>query len=271
MVKKLCKYEIASYVKTMLPMLAVLGGVAVLNRIIQFFETDTTAYNIFFKSSLVFLIITMLVCLVMAFAVSVIRFYRNMFTQEGYLTMTLPVTPSQHLFAKTLTAFLCCVVTALTVLAAAAVASSGEPLVEVYKAVVYLLGKFVGIMGKTNAVFIIIEAAVAVLLSLVSALLLFYGCCSVGQLAKKNKILLSVGVYFGYYFICQMLGTVLVIIFAVLSMNQKFMENVLRFISNHFALCAHGFMIGIIIFELVIILLYSLVSKAIIKKKLNIE
>ena len=39
-------------------------------------------------------------------SVLIVRYYRNLYGDEGYLMNTLPVTPAQHVWAKLICAFL---------------------------------------------------------------------------------------------------------------------------------------------------------------------
>ena len=53
MVRKLIKYDFASYMRLLLPVQLILLGIAALNRIVQLFENNSSAYGIFFTSSIV--------------------------------------------------------------------------------------------------------------------------------------------------------------------------------------------------------------------------
>lgn len=48
MVKKLMKYELASYMRSLLPFQLILLGIALLHRFVQLFENDGDAYWSFF-------------------------------------------------------------------------------------------------------------------------------------------------------------------------------------------------------------------------------
>ena len=48
MVKKLMKYELASYMRSLLPFQLILLGIALLHRFVQLFENDGDAYWTFF-------------------------------------------------------------------------------------------------------------------------------------------------------------------------------------------------------------------------------
>ena len=54
-----------------------------------------------------------------------------------------------------------------------------------------------------NGLFYIIEVLLLILVAIICGYLLIYACISIGQLARKNKILAAVGVYFGYSVVLQ--------------------------------------------------------------------
>ena len=100
MVKKLIKHEFIAYSRSLLPIELALIGIAIVLRFIQFFENQTTGYSILFGSAIFAFCAAIVVCLVMTFIVAIQRYYKNLFKSEGYLTLTLPVTHSQHIFTK---------------------------------------------------------------------------------------------------------------------------------------------------------------------------
>ena len=52
----------------------------------------------------------------LAVVLGVIRFYKNLFTKEGYLTFTLPVTSTQHILVKSTTAVLVQIVSIIAIM-----------------------------------------------------------------------------------------------------------------------------------------------------------
>ncbi len=95
MVRKLIKYDFSSYLKLLLPVQLILLGIAALNRIIQLFEDgSSTVYNIVFGSSVFLYVVSIIIAIVLTFVVSIVRFYQGMYSNEGYLSHTLPVTIS---------------------------------------------------------------------------------------------------------------------------------------------------------------------------------
>lgn len=268
MVRKLIKYDFASYRRLLLPVQLILLGIAGLNRFIQLFEDGTsTVYNIVFTSSIVLYVISIIVALVLTFVVTIVRFYQGMYSNEGYLSHTLPVTPTQHIFSKLLTSVLFYLGTFLAVFLSFEIVTLGEMNIEIFKAAGFLFGKLTEATSG-HAVLYLIEIILMVLVGIASGTLCMYFCISVGQLAQKRKILLAFGVYFGLYFIGQVFGTVLIIIFSTMGVDA--MEAIGSWIAQHTIAFYHLVFCGGIVWELILGLVYFLITKFIMSKKLNL-
>ena len=270
MVKKLFKHETVAWLRGMLPMYAILLGVALLGRIVQIFEdSSSTPYNIFFTSSTVVYCITIIVCMVMTAIFCITRFYKNLFTSEGYLSFTLPVTTANHLLTKLITALLFSLVSLAVIFISFFIFMFGDAFTEITKTVSYLSGRAFNEIGL-HYIFYVIEIILLVIVVCAAQYLLFYACISVGQIARKNRILAAFGVYFGYYFATQMLGTIFII---VVTVNNSFFEKIYNYIVLNLSGYAflHIILCSALIFELLLGCLYYAVSHHMIKKKLNLE
>lgn len=265
MVKKLIKYDFASFMRLILPVQLILLGIAALNRIIQLFEdSHATVYNIIFGSSMVLYVISIIVALVLTCVVAIVRFYQGMYSNEGYLSHTLPVTPTQHIFSKLIVSMLFMLGTLFTVFISFIIVTLGEMNIEIFKAGGFLFGKAA---EATNGAFIwyFIEFCVLMLIGMCSGFLCIYFCISVGQLASKRKILLAFGVFFGLYFIGQVIGTILIIIVSVIDLRGLYDWIVSNFITFYHILFCGG-----IVLEIIMAAVYFLITKFIMSKKLNL-
>ena len=267
MVRKLMKYDFASFMRLLLPVQLILLGIAALNRIVQLFESESNTYSIVFTSSIVLYVISIIVALVLTLVVSVVRFYQGMYSNEGYLSHTLPVTPTQHIVSKLLTSVLFFLGTFLSVFLSLNIVTLGEMNIEIYKAIGFLFGRFFTYTHWHMALYIV-EVILLVLAVMISSLLCLYFCISVGQLAQKKKILLAFGVYFGLYFISQVFGTILIVIVSVL--NLEFLMEIIDWFTYHPIAFGHIFLCGLIVYQLIISLIYFLISRYIMSKKLNL-
>lgn len=272
MVKKLFKHEALSYLRVVIPVQIILLSVAVLARILQFFETDTTAYDIVSGSSVFAFVVAVTVTLVMTTIFSIVRFYRNMFTGEGYLTFTLPVTPTQHLLVKLLTAFLFQVVNVLVAAVSVCIITAGDVLTEVVRAGDYLLTNLITEL-KENSFHLWLYLLEGILLLIVlelASVLFYYLCIAIGQLFKKNRVLGAVGVYFIFYVVTQVLSTISMILIVFLQETDLF-QNIMKYIGDHPFATIHIALCGLLVLAAVLGVIYFFVTRRIITKKLNLE
>ncbi len=269
MVKKLFKHEILSYTRNLFPIYLIVLVISALTRFIYIFESDKTAFGIVSGSSVVALVVGCVVCLLMTYVYIITRFYKNLFSNEGYLSFTLPVTPAQHIGVKLLVGVGLVFCSVLVVLLAIVISTAGEVTVELFKSVGYLVNLIKRELVNHFA-FYVIEIAFMIILSIFQSILLIYTCISIGQLSRKNRVLAAVGVYFIYYIIVQVFSTIFLVVLSALSATD-FYARIMKWISvNQFAFVHIMFCVSIVL-SAVLILVYYFITHHIIKKKLNLE
>ena len=266
MVKKLIKYDFSSYFKLLFPVQLVLIGIAALNRIVQIFENDSSPYSIIFYSSLILYIISIIVLMVMTTIVAIVRFYQGMYTKEGYLSHTLPVTPTQHIWAKLLTSVLFIFGSLIAIFLSFNVITLGDVNIEIYKALGYWLKDFFTVF-KGNGILYVVEFLSVILIAVVTEFLRYYFCISVGQLVSKKRILLAFGVYFGLYALSQVFGTIVVILITI---SPSWLVSLGSWLTAHPNAAVHIILCVTFVVELVLAALYFLFTKLIMSKKLNL-
>ncbi|MBR0302692.1 MAG: hypothetical protein IJQ80_02470 [Clostridia bacterium] len=265
MVKKLIKYDLKAFAKVMIPIEAVLLGAATLFRIIQFFESDTVFYKIFAVSTGIIFGLSVAAGIILTAIVSIVRFYKNLFTAEGYLSFTLPVTPSQHVASKLIVSLIFDVITALTIAVSLVIATSGDMLVELVNAGLYLIRQYFSALGG-HGVFFVIESVICAVTALVAFHLITFMCLTIGQLAKRHKVLLAVGVYYGLYVAGQIIGTVFIAVGTIsglfAAIGGYFVEHPIP--AFHITLCVST------VISLIFCAVYYLITRALMKNKLNL-
>ena len=80
--------------------------------------------------------------------VIVVRFYRNLFSDEGYLSQTLPVTPGQHLLAKTISGSIWAMIDYVFILASLYIGIATPAFMELFYENQGELMKELGFTGK---------------------------------------------------------------------------------------------------------------------------
>ena len=134
------------------------------------------------------------------FIVTVVRFYRTMFTDEGYLTLTLPVSTAALVMAKYLVGFV--IMAAGTALAIILYSMMLAPLTSDYglSASTTILAMLSGSFGffDDQAPAAVAAGAVNAIVGIGYQLGLAYLALTMGAwLAKRHKVAAAVGIYLG--------------------------------------------------------------------------
>lgn len=271
MVKKLFKHEFIYYFRTFALFLPIVLVIGVMARVFRFFEDfDSALVDIAIFSSASMLVVSCFALIMLSVVVAVVRFYKNMYSAEGYLTFTLPVNNAQHIFVKLLTAICCQAICLLTVIIAATIALSGEPLSDLAQIFSTGFAEFYEELGLVNFIAFTFDIIVIVLLSVVGNMLLYYACITVGQTAKKNRILMAVGAYFIYYVATQIISTVIVMVITVFGMTGAF-DGIVAWLDNHVTVAMHLALGTSIVIYAAMAVAFWYVTQWIMTKKLNLE
>ncbi len=141
-----------------------------------------------------------------------IRFYRNLYTDQGYLMHTLPVTPGELIWSKAIVAIIWrligIVIMAIgicSVLFAFFELRFGADIKEEIRELVDEIFE----MGPEFVVSYIVIGIIAGIGSLFFSVFKGYTAISIGQLASKNKVLASVGAYFGLHIVISLMSNIL--------------------------------------------------------------
>ena len=271
MVKKLFKHEILSYLRLLLPVYLILLGIGAIGRFIQCFEADTITYDLLRGSSLFAFMVAISVSMLLTTIFCVLRFYKNMFTGEGYLTFTLPVTTTQHLLTKLAVAVMAMIATVMAVLLSACVLFAGEWLVEICKAISYMLSTILAEMSALHFWLYIGEMVLLALITVIAELLVYYMCICLGQTFRKNRVLAAIGIYFGLYMITQVLFTFFSIFFSVVAVNWTWLEDLFKLVEKYPYETVHVVLCGASVVMLALGSLYYWICHSVIRKKLNLE
>lgn len=269
MVKKLFKHEISAYTRILIPMHLVLLGIALLGRFVQLFENDSTAYHIVFWSSVTAFIVGAVVCALLTLVFGIRRFYTNLFTGEGYLSFTLPVTPTQHIWVKNIVALIAQLFSFIGILLSCCVITLGDVCVEAFKAFFYIVKQLFAEYGFHTGLYIV-EFFITVILGISVTYMLFYACIALGQRAKKNRVAAAVGIFFAYYVIMQIISTIFIIIVTVFH-TELGLDKLFEYLSYHPILEIHLYFAVMIVLSAIGMAIFFPVTNRTIKNRLNLE
>ncbi len=145
------------------------------------------------------------------FIVNIVRFYRTMFTDEGYLTLTLPVSTAALVMAKYLVGFV--IMAAGTALAIILYSMMLAPLTSDYglSASTTILAMLSGSFGffDDQAPAAVAAGAVNAIVGIGYQLGLAYLALTMGAwLAKRHKVAAAVGIYLGISWLLSLVFSV---------------------------------------------------------------
>ena len=207
MLSKLIKYDFRALSRVLWPTMAAVAGASLIAALsFRFSErtyADSASGLVTVLSGILALIMVLAIiaaCLLVVFLICA-HFYRNLMTDEGYLTFTLPVKTSEILWSKLITAMfwtlISTVVVSLCVLMFAGVSALGSKngmqiLSDLADGIRQLFGAF----GAKSAL-LTVEFILLALAGMAYSILHIYLALVIGGVVShKHKILAGIGFYF---------------------------------------------------------------------------
>ena len=279
MLKKLLKYEFQATARFFLPLYLLLIVLALLTRltmsvtfesnpVLKNYLVDIPSFLLSFAYGAGLLSIGLVTLLLV-----VQRFYKNLLGREGYLMFTLPVTPVQLLWSKLLAALVWAAASTLAVIVSLFVLFADGN-------VFYLLGEmfssFFEALAKEapHSWIVMILFLAALIFGALHAVLEVYMAIVLGCQARKNRILLGIGVYIGLSMAEQFLMSIAIVSMALMpdfTMALLYLFGFRQADPDTIYAVLELFLTGVLVFELVIGGVYYFVVCRMLIHRLNLE
>lgn len=232
-------------------------------------ELNVGAFVLFMTYCVLISCVSILICIYFA-----VRFYRNLYTDEGYLMHTLPVTPRQLILSKMLVgAAWTFLVSIIAVWSVFALLFACLPVMvrEADTVLSWMTDHSSELFGMSMPVFVVFMLVLTVVSSF-SNVLTIYGAVSLGQLFTRHKVMASILCYLGYTVLIQTVTS-----FAITPYLAKMIIS-----SDHTALNASGipsfmgeFMRGCFLISFIGSVITAVISyiltEYIMKRQLNLD
>lgn len=267
MLKKLFKYEFYSLFRILLPIYAALGFFTVMCKLSSALEIDNIIYETVSGFSVMFYIFSIIAVFIVCAVIVVTRFYKNLLSNEGYLTLSLPFTPTQHIVCKLLCGVLMIVLSFLAVMLSLLIIALGsEALEDVVKIFSMMFKDYISQMGIFKFVILIFEVCIMAVLAVFQAILMCYAAMAIGQ-QFKNKIAGSFLSYFGLYFAMEIITSICLTPFMTI-----FSDNLDNYIYNN-GIGTSVMLIFLlpIVFYIIFSTVYLLLTRHFLTNRLNLE
>lgn len=276
MLRKLYKYDLKSVSLLLVILHAVLLVYTVIGRIGIFIAERAQAFvspeasrlwgiaGAFYIVGFILFILAIVIATVVYLAV---RIQKNLFSDEGYLTHTLPVKPTQILGSKVFVIwtwsvidFICVMISVFTLI------TYKDTLPEILKGASTFFGTLFGSFGFTNW----LEEVITLLAGLSQyfgfyPLLLLFAMC-LGNLFKSHKIMGTLLSFFGLNIVLSFLSAMITFIIPGLS---PFMQANLT--QDNLSVYSGRLMIFTLVWNILFSAIFFVGSRYILTKKLNLD
>ena len=198
MLGKLMKHELRATSRTMLPLLLLTLLLSVFLRVAMAVmpRTDAPIVGVLYGLLITAFVLAIIGTAVFNVVLMVARFHKNLMTDEGYLMFTLPVSVHQLLWSKLLVSMLWFVavffVDALAILLTVYENGMFAGLPEFVRDLFDSLDRYYAV----NGLLYMLELLGVLLVSMVTACLMFYAPIAIGNSFAAHKTLLSVVFFF---------------------------------------------------------------------------
>ena len=268
MLKKLYKHEFHSLFRSLLPIWAALIGSAVLSRLTFLTDLENDVLNIARGLSVTAYVLGIFAVFIVGLVIVVMRFYKNLLTHEGYLTFTLPFTPTQHIVCKLICGVVVMIIDFVVVICSLLVLGAGtEILGEILSDIRIALTALPEYFSAGQITLISSEVLLLLLLSPFQSLLMFYAAMALGQ-QFKNKVGGAAISYICLYAAVQVISTIIMIPVSLISASG--MDELNELINNS-VLYLEVFLVFLIVYSAVLSAVYFLITRHFLSKKLNLE
>ena len=193
-----------------------------------------------------------------------VRFIKNAYKDESYLTHTLPVNKETIYLSKVLSGLICIFVTMIIIIVCLFICYYSEANMEVLKGLLELAASTYNI----TVLKLLLLVAVVIFLEIVYALLIGYVGIILGHKSNKNKMLRTIVISFTLYFAFQVLTLGLIAIYGLFNPNVMNLLNTTDIVNID--AIKNVMYAGIGIYVAYIIILYVWGNKE-FKKGVNVE
>lgn len=260
MLKKLMKYDFKTLSNALLPIYLISLILSVIARITSELTEKIAILRIPSNFILTLSVLTSIGIVFATFIVGIMKFYNSMVKDEGYLTHTLPVKKSNLILSKLITMSLFQIVSLLISFVTLYISLKLNE-TEIFKMVKDLITEIV----RYNN-WIVLLMILSFIFGYINNILLMYTSISLGQKHNSNKLVYSVIYGIVIYNISQIIS---VIFLVPLMFNDYIMTELEKQIPESSVL---NLVLLISIFiTIVMSVIYFIITKKMLEKKLNLE
>ena len=269
---KLMNYELRYNVRLFAPMWAVVMVLCILTRIAVPMGEDVFTFIEGNRALAAAIVIGLTaaaisIMVVLNFVVILQRYSKGLFGDEGYLMFTLPVTTWQLVHAKALTAVLMVVITVAVTVLGVVVASSHNVL---WDQIGYLYGSllYANDVSTASVALYAFWGILSLIAAVAQGIYMIYLAITMGQMWKKHPV---VGAIIAYFAIEAVVSSAQYAIEQLLGGMGSGMQSMMWLMESEGAIGLLAVMAYMIVKCVVLVLIFSYLSKVLLEKRLELQ
>lgn len=269
MLGKILKYEFKATARVFFPLYGCLLLLAVLNIIMLklngLFQTDAgSILNIIALFVTVLLFLYLIAVFLVTVILCIMRFYKNLLRNEGYLMNTLPVSGWTHIGGKLIASVVWSLISIVVIGLAGVLlffGLSGLSLSGFFQEVVRLF-QTIGTEINAEGYLVLLEVGVLCLAGLIDFYLAVFAALTIGHSFYRHKMLFSVIAYFVFSAVENLINSGIIWVANHFSLMQ---------ITNDMTQVPHGYLWMLIGEMLVFAVIYGCIGRYFLKNRLNLQ
>lgn len=193
-----------------------------------------------------------------------VRFMKNLYKDESYLTHTLPIEKKTIYLSKVISSMICIFTTTVVILACLFICYYSEANIQALKGILEIAAS----TYNTTVLNLLLLISIVIFLEIIFIVLIGYVGIILGYKSNKNKMAKTVIIGFGLYLITQLITLALIYILGLLNSNVMNLINTTDLINVEAIKCVMIYGVGIYI---IYIILYYILGKKTFEKGVNVE
>ena len=219
MLGKLFKHEMKAMSRLLLPLYLVLAILTIMDRVVIYLDIFKGVLGIIPGLITFAYVVAIIAMIIVSFVIIVVRFYKNLMSDEGYLMFTLPVKAHNLINSKLFASTIWNVASVVGVIVSLLIVFSGSShFKEIPDAWQSMVSELKNTFGSSYSL-LIIEFIVMLIIGLFNGTLMIYVSIALGQFFRGHKILGSFAAYIGIYTVVQIITTVLTVVIGLAFKN----------------------------------------------------
>ncbi|HIT91151.1 MAG TPA: hypothetical protein IAC41_12145 [Candidatus Merdenecus merdavium] len=225
MLGKLLKYDMKSTARLLIPIYLFVLLTALLTR----FVTTVNFFSDHAPVVINFIIASFVIALIASFFITIIYlayyFYRALFTDEGYLAFTLPVTTTEHIFSKLINFMVWNLINILTIILSVVIVSFHHEIIDFYNQYKEPLFTQFKIYTGTSVGTFIVLCVIAMFFAMIMSNMMIFAAIAIGHSMGRRKLLNSFLMYIVLNLASNMITTVIVTIFGLSNTTESLVSS----------------------------------------------